>query len=162
MRRLLPSPLLSLGLLVLWMLLMQSTSAGTLLLGAALALFWPVVTARLMPAPVRVRKPLVMARLFAVVFLDMLRANVGVAWTVLTQRSGNIRSGFVQVPLALRDADGLAALAMIVTFTPGTAWAQLSADNRVLLLHVLTPAPGIDLAAQIKQRYERPLIEIFE
>jgi len=26
---------------------------------------------------------------------------------------------------------------IIVTFTPGTAWVQLSADNRVLLLHVL-------------------------
>jgi multicomponent K+:H+ antiporter subunit E len=51
---------------------------------------------------------------------------------------------------------------MIVTFTPGTAWAQLSADNRVLLLHVLAIQSEPELVAFIKHRYERPLKEIFE
>ena len=44
MKRLLPSPLLSAGLLVLWILLMQSLSVGTLLLGTALALLFTTVT----------------------------------------------------------------------------------------------------------------------
>ncbi len=162
MRRLIPSPVLSLALLLLWILLMQSLSAGTLLLGAALALFWPVVTSGLRPAPVRLRRPLVMARLCGRVVLEMLRSNVEVAWAILTQRSRDIRSGFVLVPLELRDPNGLAVLAMIVTFTPGTAWAQLSADNRVLLLHVLAVQNEADLVAFIKQRYERALMEIFE
>ena len=42
------------------------------------------------------------------------------------------------IPLELTDPNGLPILAMIVTLTPGTAWAQLSADKRVLLLHVLS------------------------
>jgi multicomponent K+:H+ antiporter subunit E len=162
MRRLIPSPALSVALLLLWILLMQSLSAGTLVLGAALALFWPAVTVRLMPAPVRVRRPLVLARLFCRVVLEMLRSNAEVAWAILTRRSRGIRSGFVLVPLELRDPNGLAVLAMIVTFTPGTAWAQLSADNRVLLLHVLAIQSESDLVALIKYRYERPLKEIFE
>ncbi|HVG56935.1 MAG TPA: Na+/H+ antiporter subunit E [Hyalangium sp.] len=162
MRRLIPSPALSVALLLLWILLMQSLSAGTLVLGAALALFWPAVTVRLMPAPVRLRRPLRMARLFCRVVLEMLRSNVEVAWAILTRRSSGIRSGFVLVPLELRDPNGLAVLAMIVTFTPGTAWAQLSADNRVLLLHVLAIQSEEDLVAFIKHRYERALKEIFE
>jgi len=162
MRRLLPSPALSVALLLLWILLMQSLSAGTLVLGAALALFWPAVTAHLRPAPVRLRKPFVMARLFSRVVLEMLRSNAEVAWAILTRRSHGIRSGFVLVPLELRDPNGLAVLAMIVTFTPGTAWAQLSADNRVLLLHVLAIESETELVAFIKHRYERPLREIFE
>jgi multicomponent K+:H+ antiporter subunit E len=162
MRRLIPSPVLSVALLLLWILLMQSVSAGTLVLGAALALFWPAVTARLRPTPVRLRKPFVMARLFCRVVLEMLRSNAQVAWAILTQRSSGIRSGFVLIPLELRDPNGLAVLAMIVTFTPGTAWAQLSADNRVLLLHVLAIQSEAELIALIKQRYERPLKEIFE
>ncbi len=162
MRRLVPSPALSVALLLLWLLLMQSLSAGTLVLGAALALFWPAVTVRLMPFPVRVRRPLVMTRLFCRVVLEMLRSNAEVAWAILTRGSRGIRSGFVLVPLELRDPNGLAVLAMIVTFTPGTAWAQLSADHRVLLLHVLALQSESDLVAFIKHRYERPLKEIFE
>ncbi|WP_164019642.1 Na+/H+ antiporter subunit E [Pyxidicoccus trucidator] len=162
MRRLLPSPVLSVALLLLWILLMQSVSAGTLVLGAVLAVFWPAVTARLRPAQVRLRKPLVMVRLLGRVILEMLRSNGQVARAILTQRSSNIRSGFVLVPLELKDPNGLAVLAMIVTFTPGTAWAQLSADNRVLLLHVLAIQSEADLVALIQQRFERPLKEIFE
>ncbi|MCY1022290.1 Na+/H+ antiporter subunit E [Pyxidicoccus sp. MSG2] len=162
MRRLLPYPVLSLALLLLWILLMQSVSAGTLLLGVALALFWPAVTSRLRPAPVRLRRPLVMVRLGGRVVFEMLRSNAEVAWAILTQRTRDLRSGFVAIPLDLRDPNGLAVLAMIVTFTPGTAWAQLSADNRVLLLHVLAVKSEAGLVALIKQRYERALKEIFE
>lgn len=162
MSRLIPSPVLSVALLLLWILLMQSVSAGTLVLGAALALFWPAVTAHLRPAPVRLRRPIVMVRLFCRVVLEMLRSNAEVAWAILTRRSRDIRSGFVHIPLELRDPNGLAVLAMIVTFTPGTAWAQLSADGRVLLLHVLAIQSEAELVAFIKQRYERSLKEIFE
>lgn len=162
MRRLIPAPALSVALLLLWILLMQSVDAGTLVLGTALALFWSAVTVRLRPAPVRLRKPFVMARLFCRVVLEMLRSNAQVAWAIITQRSRGTRSGFVLIPLELRDPNGLAVLAMIVTFTPGTAWAQLSADHRVLLLHVLAVPSEAKLVALIKQRYERSLKEIFE
>ena len=162
MRRLLPSPVLSLALFLLWILLMQSLSAGTLVLGAVLAVFWPAVTEGLRPAPVRLRGPLVMVRLFGRVLFEMLRSNVQVARAVLSQRSRDIRSGFVHIPLELRDPNGLAVLAMIVTFTPGTAWVQLSADNRALLLHVLAIQSEADLMALIKGYYERLLMEIFE
>jgi multicomponent K+:H+ antiporter subunit E len=150
------------ALLLLWILLMQSVSVGTLVLGAALSLFWPAVTVRLRPTPVRLHRPLVMARLFFRVVLAMLRSNAEVAWAILTQRSRAIRSGFVLIPLELRDPNGLAVLAMIVTLTPGTAWAQLSADKSVLLLHVLAIQSEVDLVAFIKHHYERPLREIFE
>ena len=52
---------------------------------------------------------------------------------------------------------------MIVTFTPGTAWVQLSADKRVLLLHVFSRVRRRGRSWRpIKRRYERPLREIFE
>ncbi len=162
MRRLLPSPALSLALLVLWILLMQSARLGTLLLGAGLALFWPAVTAPLMTEPLRLRKPLVLVALAGRVIVDMLQANAAVAWAILTRPSGALPSGFVRIPLELRDPTGLAALAMIVTFTPGTVWAQLSADNRLLLLHVLVLDDEAATVSFIKRRYEGPLREIFE
>ena len=162
MKRVLPSPLLSAALFVLWILLMQSASAGSLALGAVLAIFWPAVTASLRPAPVRVRKPLAIAGLFARVVGDMLRENVQVARTIVTRRQRDIHSGFVRVPLDLADPNALAVLAMIVTFTPGTAWVQRSPDGRSLLIHVLTLGDEAEVVRSIKARYERPLMEIFQ
>jgi multicomponent K+:H+ antiporter subunit E len=162
MRSILPSPLLSLGLFVLWVLLMQSVSAGTLALGVVLALFWPAVTAGLRPGPVHARKPLVMIRLFAHVVTDMIRSNLQVAVAILVRPGRDIHSGFVRVPLDLEDPNGLAVLAMIVTFTPGTAWVQRSPDGRTLLLHVFELTDEATLVRLIKGRYERPLMEIFQ
>jgi multicomponent K+:H+ antiporter subunit E len=162
MNRLLPSPLLSLGLLVLWILLMQSASPGTLLLGTVLAVFWPAVTSALRPTPVRIRRPLTILRLFGRVVLDMLHSSVAVARAILAGAGPGTRPGLVDIPLELEDPNGLAVLAMIVTFTPGTAWVQLSADRRRLLLHVLAIEDEAAVIQLIKRRYEGPLMEIFQ
>jgi multicomponent K+:H+ antiporter subunit E len=163
MRRVMPSPALSLALFLLWVLLMQSSSAGVLMLGVGLSLFWPIATRRLRNDPAQIRRPRAIATLVGRVVADMLRSNVRVAWAILTRPSDGLRSRFVTIPLDLHDPNALAALAMIVTFTPGTAWARLSADNRVLLLHVLdVDGDDAEEVAYIKRRYERPLREIFE
>jgi multicomponent K+:H+ antiporter subunit E len=156
------SPAMSIALFALWLLLAQSLSAGNVLLGVALALFWPAATARFAASVPRARKPIVMARLFVRVVGDMLKSNAEVIWALLTRRSADIRSRFVPIPLELSAPAALSILAMIVTFTPGTAWAQLSADKRVLLLHVFSASDDEPVVAMIKERYERPLREIFE
>lgn len=162
MRRLCPSPVFSAALLVLWILLVQSVSVGNVLLGICLALFWPAVARRLADGDSRPRKPLVLARLFLRVVGDMLKSNAEVAWVLLTRRSGDIQSRFVLIPLELRDPLGLSILAMIVTFTPGTAWAELSLDKHTLLLHVFDTRDEALVVTAIKRRYERHLREIFE
>lgn len=162
MSRLLPAPLLSVGLLVLWLLLMQSLSLENFVLGGVLAVFWPAVTVRLRPAPVKLRRPLTMVRLFGRVMLEMLRSNAAVAMAIILGGRRTDRSRFVAIPLELRDPNGLAVLAMIITFTPGTAWIQLSADGQFLLLHVLAIDDEAQVIAHLKNSFERPLMEIFQ
>jgi multicomponent K+:H+ antiporter subunit E len=162
MRRWFPSPALSLALFVFWLLLVHSLDAGNVVLGVALALFWPVVTARFADGVPRARKPIVMARLFVRVVGDMLKSNAEVIWALLTRAPSEIDSRFVPIPLDLRAPAGLSVLAMIVTFTPGTAWAELSVDKRILLLHVFSASNDELVVAAIKGRYEGPLREIFE
>ncbi len=162
MRSLFSSPRLSAGLLVLWLLLVQSVSPGNVAFGLILAVAWPAMTASLRPGTVRARRPLTILRLFGRVALDMLRSNAAVARAILTRSSREMRSGFIDIPLELEDPNGLAVLAMIVTFTPGTAWVQLSVDRRHLLLHVLEIDDEVAQVQNIKRRYERPLLEIFQ
>ncbi len=160
MKRLLPSPVLSGALFALWVLLADAVDAAAMAVGALLAIAAPLLTASLRPTPVRLRRPGTIARLAARVVWDSLRSNAAVMATILGRR--RIRSGFVRVPLDVRDPNALAVLAMIVTATPGTAWAELAFDRSVLLLHVLSLDDEAEVVATIKRRYERPLMEIFE
>ncbi len=161
-KRILPAPLLSLALLALWLLLNRSVSAGHIVLGGVLALAIPLLTAGLRPLPVRIRAPAAMLRLALTFMADTVQSNIAVSRLLLSPGRRRHPSGFVQIPLELRDANALAVLAVIVSIAPGTAWAELSVDRSMLMLHVLEVHDAQAIAAQIKQRYERPLMEIFE
>jgi multicomponent K+:H+ antiporter subunit E len=141
---------------------MQSLSVGAVVLGAILAIVWPLATTSLRPGRVRVHRPIVMMRLFGRVVVEMLRSNAQVTRAILSRRLRNVHSRFVRIPLDLTDRNGLAVLAMIITFTPGTAWVQLSADEHVLLLHILALEDEATLVQMIKRNFERPLMEIFQ
>lgn len=162
MKWLVPSPALSLTSLVLWVLLTQSWTAGSILLGTGLALFWPFVAARIGAGALHPKRPLLVLRLALRVLADMLWSNGQVGWAILTRRSRALRSVFVQIPLELSDPAGLSVLAMIVTLTPGTAWAELSADRRYLTLHAFDVDEDQKLVNLIKTRYESRLKRIFE
>ena len=108
------------------------------------------------------RKPLVAFKLWAIVMRDFVCSNIRVATLILTRRPRDIPSGFLQVTLDMRDPHALALLAMILCLTPGTAWAEVSRDRSMLLLHVFEIVDADAMVAMIKQRYERPLMEILE
>ena len=65
-------------------------------------------------------------------------------------------------PVAAYNANALAVLAMILCLTPGTAWGELSLDRSTLLLHVFDLKDEQGMIRMIKDRYEKPLMEIFE
>lgn len=160
MKRILPSPVLSCSLFMIWLALSPSVNAASVLLAGILAVVAPLLTRPLRPTPVRMRRPLVAARLLGRVVLDSLRSNLAVLAAILSKRA--LRSGFVRVPLDVRDPNALAVLAAIVTATPGTAWAELAPDGGALLVHVLALEDEEGLISSIKRGYERPLMEIFE
>ncbi len=162
MKRWLPSPPLSLALFVVWVLLNQSIDAATLLSAAVLSVVVPLITKGLRPATVRMRRPGVALRLAGRVVLDLSHSAFTVARLLLTRRTADIAAAFVQVPLDMRDPNGLATLAMICCLTPGTAWAEVSFDRTTLLIHVFDLADEQAFIDLIKTRYERPLMEIFE
>ncbi|WP_159915596.1 Na+/H+ antiporter subunit E [Pantoea sp. 18069] len=162
MKRLLPAPLLSVALFLLWLLLNQSLGAGHILLGAILGLLIPVLLRGLRPLPVRIRHPLTILRLAFTVVYDTSVSNLTVVRFLLFPSFRKHSADFVHIPLELRDPNALAVLAMIVCITPGTSWAELSRDRSVLLLHALEVGDAQEIIDHIKTRYERPLMEIFE
>ncbi len=159
--RRIPQPVLSLLLLVAWVLAANRISVGVVVLGALLAALIPWITARYWPeAPAHVRW-LPLLRLVGVLLTDIVVANVRVARQILGP-THRLRPGFFEVPLQTQEPFTIAALASVVSLTPGSMTAAVSQDQRHLLIHALHIEDVAHEIAHIKRRYERPLQEIFE
>lgn len=160
--RLIPHPLLSLVLVVMWMMLTRF-SPGHFLLGGGLALFAGWTMHALQPQTPRPRSLRVIPRLIATLFVDIIRSNIAVTRLLLTEgRGSRRRSCFLLVPLELRSPSGLAVLAVILTATPGTAWVEYVSETGTLILHVFDGAERDHYIHVIGQVYVPMLQEIFE
>jgi multicomponent K+:H+ antiporter subunit E len=159
--RWLPHPLLSASLTLLWILLMNAVSAGTLLFGLLLGWAIPFATERYWPERVRVRRPMTLLRYIGVVLLDILKGSFLVAYRILRGPKA-LRPAFVVIPLRLRSDLGISLLANTISLTPGTVSALLSKDRRSLTVHALHADDPSAIVQEIQQRYEEPLLKIFE
>jgi multicomponent K+:H+ antiporter subunit E len=157
----LPRPVLSAMLLGTWLLLQNSLALTQILSGAILALLLPIMLRLLLGSRRRIYRPLLLLRFIAIVMLDILTANFHIAWRVL-RPNRLLRPAHIEIPLTLRDEFAIAVLASTITLTPGTASTRISDDRRTLEIHALHVEDEAALIAQIKQRYETPLREIFE
>lgn len=161
MSRVLPYPLLTAALLLMWLLL-TSFSVGQFLLGGLVALTASKAMTALEPSKPRIRRWVVIPRLAGIVALDIVRSNVTVFSIIVQGRRRERVFGFVAIPLDLRDPTGLAVLSCIVTSTPGTAWVEYDPVSGILLIHVLDLVDKDGWVTLIKNRYEAMLMEIFE
>jgi multicomponent K+:H+ antiporter subunit E len=155
--------LFPLGLTALWVVLTDSLAPGNVVLGLVLGFTMVLSFRKLRPVVPRLRRVHVGLKLLFLVLVDIVRSNIAVGRIVLGLTGGReIKSEFLDIPLDMRDPHGLAVLAMIVTATPGTVWSGLANDCSTVRLHVLDLQDPEHWIRTIKQRYEKPLMEIFE
>jgi len=161
MRRLLPHPLTTLALTVVWLLLVNSLAPGQIVLSLLLGWAIPLFTLRFWPETLRISRPFTLLRFIIRLLGDIVAANLTVARLVLG-RPERLRPAFIIVPLALKSDLAISLLANTICLTPGTVSSRLSLDRKHLLVHTLDTADPERLVATIKSRYEAPLQEIFE
>lgn len=160
--RIIPHPVLSVTLVLVWLGLVNKVTLGNVLLGGFLGLVVPMITAPYWPNRPKLNRPLTIARYVLIVLWDIVVANVQVAWMILFKRRDDFRSGWINIPLELTSPEAITVLAGTITMTPGTVSAMLAADGRSILVHCLhTNNPDAE-RDKIKHRYERLLKEIFE
>lgn len=159
-RRLFPSLPLSATVLTFWLMMTDSFTTGQFVLGAVLGIVLPLFAARIDREFARIGTLRVIPRLIVVVLWDILLSNLRVAGQVLG-REDRLNSGFIWMPLEIANIHGIAALTSMITLTPGTVSVALSDDRHHLLIHVLHIQDEAALIAEIKQRYEKPLMELF-
>lgn len=162
LKRLFPHPYLSLTLVILWLLLVNDATLGTLILAGVLATLVPLLTQSWWPGRPRIRHPLGLLAYAAIVLWDVIIANFQVAWIILFMPAARIRSAWVVVPLDLTSPEAISLLTGTITMTPGTLTADFSSNGRVLLIHALHAPDPNAVRDAIKTRYEARLKRIME
>lgn len=152
-------PVLSLLLASTWLALSRSLEPVHLLSAALLALIVP----RLLGGLLHVGSPirwLPAIRLTGVVTWDILLSNITVARLVLGPMSLP-QPAWLRVPLASDHHRVNALFASIITMTPGTVSAVVDEEACCIWVHALNCADADGMVADMKGRYEAPLLAIF-
>ncbi|GMU23316.1 MAG: hypothetical protein AMXMBFR13_33950 [Phycisphaerae bacterium] len=152
--------LLNLLLTILWAATTGSARLGNVTVGfvvSFLVLWWlqPLL------GPTAYFRKLPRALTFGLFFLwDLLRSNLRVAWDVVTPTAYR-RPGIVAVPLDLKTDLEITLLANLLTLTPGSVTLDVSDDRKVLYVHAMFAADPEQVRRDIKQNYERRVMELF-
>lgn len=160
-RRWLAHPWLTGAILASWLLLQGSLDPAHWLWGLVLGLVLPWLAHDFIdapPTPVRALRTLL--RLAGVVLWDIVKANLTVARIVLDPRR-QPQPAWVRIDHALQDPRGIVLLAAIITMTPGTVSCVVDEERGSILVHALDAPDPQAVAAEIRERYEQPLKEIF-
>ncbi|KQB97422.1 cation:proton antiporter [Loktanella sp. 1ANDIMAR09] len=158
---LIPHPLLTLILTIVWILLQNEISAGMIVFGFILGIIIPWGTSVWWPDTPKSFRVGKMIAYSLVVIWDIIVANIEVAWIVLTVPTSKLKPAWIVVPLELREPEAITMLAGTITLTPGTVSSDLSSDGRSLLVHVLHTDDPDAVRDDILTRYEARLLEIF-
>ena len=160
-RWLMPHPILTLILTVVWVLLQNEVTAGMTVFGVILGIIIPWMTSIWWPDTPKGFRLGRMIIYSLIVLWDIIVANIQVAWIVLTVPNARLKPAWIVIPLELKQPEAITMLAGTITLTPGTVSADLSNQGRCLLVHVLHTDDPDGVRDEIKARYERRLLEIF-
>ena len=155
--RWLPHPWLTLVLVLLWILLLNSFSVGGLLMGVVLGVLISHLTSQFWPERPPIKSLGKAFSYLGLVAWDVVVANMQVTRIILFRRADSLDVRWVVLPLELRSPEAISVLAGTITMTPGTVSCDLSADGRSLLVHCLDAPDAEEAVRAMKDRYEARL-----
>lgn len=154
-------PLPLLWLVAVWVALWEDLSVANvtsgLVVGALLLRFFPVRQRVGGRAHVR---PVAVLRLLAHFVVMLLKANLEVAWEVVTPSNERVREGIVAVPLATSSDAVTAMVSSMYSLTPGSLTVEIEHEPLVLYVHVLHLSSVEAVRADLRQ-LERMVLRAF-
>lgn len=151
--------LINLVLALMWAAMTARFTPGNVILGFLLGygILW---FARSVPGTARYIRKVPKSVSFALFFVwKLFLANLRVAHDIITP-TYYMRPGVLAIPLEARSDIEITALANLITLTPGTLSLDVSGDRRVLYLHAMFLDDPDALRREIKEGFERRLLEI--
>ncbi len=154
-----PHPVLSVVLALGWLMLQQSLAVAQLMTAFVLGWGLPQLVDGFLGERLKIRSWRVALGLAFIVLWDIIVSNIAVARIVMSPTSSP-KPAWVPIALDIRHPTAITLLATIITTTPGTVSCIVDEQRRMILVHALDCDDVPAMAAQIKERYEKPLGEI--
>jgi len=98
-------------------------------------------------------------RFIIYIFWEIIVSNFRVAYDVITPRS-KAKPGVISIPLELDTPIKITLFANIISLTPGSLTLEISEDHRTLFVHAMFVDDVEALRNEIKEKFERPILEI--
>lgn len=97
--------------------------------------------------------------LIGIYLVELVLANLRLAMDVITPKH-YMRPAIVAVPLRARTGLEITLLSNLITMTPGSMAVELSADRRILYVHVVYCDDVDDVRRRITDKLEARLLEV--
>jgi multicomponent Na+:H+ antiporter subunit E len=150
------------ALVLLWAAITANFSTANLVLGAAIALAALGFLRRSVSRPLQFNKLHAAVKLTLSFVAELMISAFRVAKIVLTPNLGSVlRPAIVAFPLSVKSDAEIAALANLITLTPGTLSIDVSPDRAVLYVHVLSFTTREQFVAELAKGFERQVQEVF-
>ena len=91
---------------------------------------------------------------------ELIKANLRVAWEVLTPKD-HMRPAIVAIPLDAESDLQITILANFITLTPGTLSLDVSPDRKTLYVHAMYVDDVDQFRREIKEQLEKRVMEVF-
>jgi multicomponent Na+:H+ antiporter subunit E len=153
------SLLWNLALALAWVAVTGDLSGGNLVFGFGLGFLVLFFTAPILGRPTYVRKVIQVLNLALFFVWELVLANLRVAYEVLTP-GYQLRPGVIAIPLDARTDAEILLLTTLITLTPGSFSLDVSSDRRELYLHVMYIDDPDEVRRQIKDGFERRVLEV--
>lgn len=146
---------------LIWCAILGTSSAGALASGAVLSLIALVF----LPGPLGqasrayAQRLASVARLVGYTLVELVRANLQVAFDVVTPRRLN-KPAVVAVPLRCETDLEVTLLSILITMTPGTIALDVAEDHRTLWVHAMFVGDADTFRRSISEGFERRVLEV--
>ena len=142
-----------------WMLFAGNFSFSGFFAGYVLGLGILLLLRRFFPEGLYIRKVWAAIKLLALFFKELTLSNLAVSKAILSPRLA-IRPGIVEIETDLRSDWEITLLSFLITLTPGTVTLEVTPEQDRIYVHALDIEDADALRAQIKQSFERAIMEV--
>lgn len=151
--------LLNLLIAFVWMFLNNSWAANTFIAGYLIGLGLIFLLRRFIPTPFYLKKLWAILALILLFLKELILSNFAVMKLIL-QPKLKMKPGIIALPTELTRDWEISTLACLITLTPGTVTVDLSLEGDILYIHAMDIQDAEEVIAQIKNTFEKAILEV--
>lgn len=149
-------------LALIWAGITGSFSGLNLLFGGLIGGVTVLLLRHTLTGPDHLRRARLALSLLGLFLYELMASAIRVAIIVLRPDMNKIiRPAIIGVPLSVKSDIQITMLANLITLTPGTLSVDLSPDRSTLYVHTLTFDTREAMIADIKNGFEKKVLEVF-